>query len=404
MKRHSKRPTLLHDAGNLSIDDVARLMEEHSAVDLAMGSPSGSPPDAVRQAGVEAMHGGFDQYGDIRGIQPLREAIADYLRDRKGIAVNPDTEITVTSGAAEALTASLSSVISPGDEVITFEPFYEPYAPLVRMLRARLRTVRLYGPEWSLDERGLAGAFTNRTKAIIFNDPHNPTGKVFTAEELLVIARYCERFGVVCIADEVYEHFTYDGRRHVSIAELDGMRERTVLIGSLSKTYQASGWRIGFAAAPEHFSTLIRERHELFSGGAPTPLQVGAIRAFQMPDAFYLELRREYQRRRDYLGSTLSSLGFSHSVPAGSFYIFTDVSRLGEVDSEEFALRMMRQAGVACVPGRCFYSEPAFGRSLVRFCFAKEPATLEITSRTLSQWLGRGPSQQAMTNPNAQVN
>jgi aminotransferase len=284
---------------------------------------------------------------------------------------------------------ALGAVVHRGDEVVTFEPYYEQYAPMVRSLGARLRTVRLEGPVWELDPRLLANAFNQRTAALILNDPHNPTGKVFALQELQVLSGYCQLFDVVCIADEVYEHFTFDGRRHVSMIELEGMRERTVLISSLSKTYQAPGWRIGFAIAGGKLSSAIRERHELFSGGAPTPLQAAAVSAFRMPQSFYGQLRRDYQRRRDYLEAALSSLGFLHSTPSGGFYIFTELSGVGVKDSQDFVFRMMDQAGVAAVPGGCFYSDSNEGRSHVRFCFAKAEATLKAASQALSGWLGR---------------
>jgi aspartate/methionine/tyrosine aminotransferase len=392
MIRGIKPPEPLRGEGVTTIDDIVREMEKYSAIDVALGACQGELATAVKQAGMEAMSGDRHQYADSKGIQPLREAIADDLLRRKGLAVNPDTEITVTSGAIEGLTATVSAVVRPGDEVIVLEPYFEQYAAMVRLCGATLRPVRLEWPTLELDERRLAAAFNNRTAAVILNDPNNPTGKVFTTEELHTVARYCERFGAVCIADEVYQDFVYDGRRHVSIAKLDGMRERTVLVSSLSKTYQASGWRIGFAVAPERISIAIRARHELFSGGAPTPLQVAAIQAFRMPDAFYSDMRRDYQRRRDYLSDALSTLGFSHQTPPGGFYVFTDASGLGVADAEAFVIQMMKQAGVACVPGRCFYSDPGPGRTLVRFCFAKTSATLEAASRALSRWLGHEPA------------
>ncbi len=365
------------------IREMTRLAMEYDAINLAQGFPDFPAPEEIKRAAIEAIRADVNQYAITWGAASFREAIAEKVRWSLGLDVDPETEITVTCGATEAMIASLMAVLNPGDEVIIFEPFYENYGPDAILADARPRYVSLYPPEWRFDPDELRAAFTARTKAIVINTPNNPTGKVFTREELELIAALCQQWDVIAITDEIYEHILYDGAEHIAIATLEGMRERTITINSLSKTYSVTGWRIGYAIAPPELTAAIRKVHDFLTVGAPAPLQEAGAVALRLPRSYYEQLAAEYAARRDKLLGALKAAGFGVYVPRGAYYIMTDISRFGFEDDVAFAHYLVREIGVAVVPGSSFYENPGKGRQQVRFCFCKTEATLEAAAERL---------------------
>ncbi len=365
------------------IREMTRLAMEYDAINLAQGFPDFPAPEEIKRAAIEAIRADVNQYAITWGAASFREAIAEKVRWSLGLDVDPETEITVTCGATEAMIASLMAVLNPGDEVIIFEPFYENYGPDAILADARPRYVSLYPPEWRFDPDELRAAFTARTKAIVINTPNNPTGKVFTREELELIAALCQQWDVIAITDEIYEHILYDGAEHIAIATLEGMRERTITINSLSKTYSVTGWRIGYAIAPPELTAAIRKVHDFLTVGAPAPLQEAGAVALRLPRSYYEQLAAEYAARRDKLLGALKAAGFGVYVPRGAYYIMTDISRFGFEDDVAFAHYLVREIGVAVVPGSSFYENPGKGRQQVRFCFCKTEATLEVAAERL---------------------
>jgi len=365
------------------IREMTRLAMQYDAINLAQGFPDFPAPEEIKQAAIEAIRADINQYAITWGSASFREAIAEKVRWSLGLDVDPETEITVTCGSTEAMIASLMAVLNPGDEVIIFEPFYENYGPDAILADARPRYVSLYPPEWRFDPDELRAAFTARTKAIIINTPNNPTGKVFTREELELIAALCQQWDVIAITDEIYEHILYDGAEHIAIATLEGMRERTITINSLSKTYSVTGWRIGYAIAPPELTAAIRKVHDFLTVGAAAPLQEAGAVALRLPRSYYEQLAAEYAARRDKLLGALKAAGFGVYVPRGAYYIMTDISRFGFEDDVTFAHYLVREIGVAVVPGSSFYENPEKGRQQVRFCFCKTEATLEAARERL---------------------
>jgi aminotransferase len=291
--------------------------------------------------------------------------------------------------------ATLVGLVEPGDEVINFEPFYENYGPDAILSGAVPRYVTLHEPDWTFDPDDLAAAFSNRTKAIILNTPNNPTGKVFTREELDVIARLCQQWDVVAISDEIYEHILYDGCRHVPIATIDGMADRTVTINSLSKTYSVTGWRVGWTISPPSLTGAIRKVHDFLTVGAAAPLQQAGVAALGMPDGYYTDLAERYRRRRDMLLKILERRRFRCYTPRGAYYIMTDISGFGFPDDVAFARYLVQEVGVAAVPGSSFYNDAAAGRTKLRFCFCKRDETLAEADRRMAaiapQYLATAP-------------
>jgi aminotransferase len=371
------------------IREMTRLAQQHGAVNLSQGFPDFSAPAALKEAACEAIRADVNQYAVTWGARPLRDAIAADLARRYGLALEGDRHVTVCCGSTEAMIATLLATVDPGDEVIVFEPFYENYGPDAILSGATPRFVRLSRPsaaggDWTFDPDRLAAAFSNRTRAIIINTPNNPTGKVFTRDELEIIARLCQRWDVLAITDEIYEHIVYDGRAHVPMATLDGMAERTVTINSLSKTFSVTGWRVGWAVAPADVTGAIRKVHDFLTVGAAAPLQAAAAVALQSPLAYYRELAAAYQARRDRLMRILTTAGFACFEPRGAYYIMTDISGFGADDDVAFARYLVETIGVAGVPGSSFFREPASGRSMVRFTFCKRDETLTEAEARLS--------------------
>jgi aminotransferase len=367
------------------IREMTRLAHRHGAVNLSQGFPDFQAPAAIKQAAADAIHADINQYAVTWGAPALRQAIAADFNRRHGAAVDPDRHVTVCCGSTEAMMATMLAIIDPGDEVIVFEPFYENYGPDTILSGATPRYVTLREPDWSFDEAELAAAFNDRTRAIIINTPNNPTGKVFTAAELGTIASLCRQWDVIAVTDEIYEHILYDGTAHVPMAAIDGMAERTVTINSLSKTFSVTGWRVGWAIAPEDISGAIRKVHDFLTVGAAAPLQHAGAAALALPESYYQELAAGYQRRRDMLTAILERAGFRCFAPSGAYYIMTDISGFGFADDVTFARHLVTEIGVAAVPGSSFYRHASLGRAKLRFCFCKKDETLNAAAERLAK-------------------
>jgi aspartate/methionine/tyrosine aminotransferase len=373
------------------IREMTRLADAHGAVNLSQGFPDFPAPDAIKQAAAKAVLGDVNQYATTWGAKGLRDALVAKQQRFSGLAFDPDREVTVCCGATECMIATMMAVVDPGDEVIVFEPFYENYGPDAILSGATPRFVRLREPDWSFDPAELAAAFNERTRAIVVNTPNNPTGKVFSRAELETIATLCRTWDVLAVTDEIYEHIVHEGE-HVSMATLEGMRERTVTISGLSKTWSVTGWRIGWCLAPPAISGAIRKVHDFLTVGAPAPLQEAARVALEMPDAYYAELESGYRARRDYLCPALAEAGFGVFRPAGAYYVMTDLSAFGFDDDVAFARFLVQEIGVAGVPGSSFHSDPATGRQRLRFHFARRRETLEAAVERLQSLRSRLPA------------
>lgn len=370
---------------------MTRLFLAHQAkadaglgVNLAQGFPDFAAPEKMKEAAVEAIYRDINQYSVTWGAPSLRRAISEKTSRFYGVVPDPEREITVTCGATEAMIAALMALVDPGDEVIVFEPFYENYGPDAILVGATPIYVTLREPDWSFDPAELAAAFNNKTRAIIINTPNNPTGKVFNVAELTQIADLCIKWNVAAVTDEIYEHLVYTGE-HLRIADLPGMSERTVTISGLSKTYSATGWRIGWLIAPPEVTQAIRKVHDFLTVGAPAPLQEGAANALAFPDYYYRELLQRYRTKRDILIGVLNEVGLTVYSPDGAYYIMTDIAALGWTDDVVFARALIDQLGIATVPGSSFYRNPALGKSKIRFCFCKRKETLELAGNLLKR-------------------
>ena len=374
------------------IREMTRQAMQYDAVNLAQGFPDFSAPAEVKRAAQEAIAADVNQYAITWGAKSLRNAIARQMQVWQGIEVDPEKEIVVCCGSTEAMIATLLAVCNKGDEVVVFEPFYENYGPDSILSGAKPRFVSLRPPqaahgEWTFDEQELREAFqpkigqhqtaTHNTKAIILNTPNNPTGKVFSRKELELIRDLCVEYNVLAITDEIYEHILYDGSEHISLASLDGMRDRTITINGLSKSYSVTGWRVGWAVAPPAITNAIRKVHDFLTVGAPAPLQEAGAAALSLPESYYRELADRYCTRRDHLIPALEKAGFLCYRPRGAYYVMTDISAFGFANDVEFA--------IACVPGSSFYKHPKDGSQQVRFAFCKKPETLDEAARRLQK-------------------
>ncbi len=365
------------------IREMTRLAAEHDAINLGQGYPDFPAPEEVKEAARRAIAEDHNQYPITWGDPTFRRAIAAKYEADYGMTVDPETEICVTCGSTEAMAASFLGILDEGDEVVVFEPFYESYNPDAILSGATARYVTLYPPDWRFDPDQLSEAFGPRTRAIVVNSPHNPTGKVFTAEELAVIAELCREHDAIAITDEIYEHITYEDREHVPIATLPGMRERTVTISALSKTYSVTGWRVGWAVAPPPLMAGIRSTHDFLTVAAAAPLQLAGIAALGLPGEYYEQIRKEYAERRDLMLEVLAAAGFTADPPEGAYYVMADVSSLGFDDDVVAARHLVEDVGVATVPGSSFFSRPELGRHLLRFAFCKKLETLEAAGERL---------------------
>ncbi len=366
------------------IREMTRLAIRHEAINLSQGFPDFDPPREVIDAAHRALDSGMNQYGVTWGNPPLRQAIAAKMQNRYGLVFDPDKHITVTCGVTEAISVALMSLVSPGDEVIIIEPFHEGYLPEVIFAGGTPRFVALEGPDFALEPDRLRSAFNEKTRAIILNTPHNPTGRVFTRTELEAVAELCRRFDVIAITDEIYEDIIYDGRQHTPLATLDGMAERTITINGFGKTFAMTGWRLGYACAPDPLSTAFRTIHDFTTICAPVPLQAACVTALELPDSYYVQLRRDYTLRREKIMTVLEDLDFTAHVPEGAYYALADFSAW-KFDGDDYAFARMlpERYGVAIVPGSSFYATPGLGKNMVRFAFAKKIETLEAAAARL---------------------
>jgi aspartate/methionine/tyrosine aminotransferase len=370
------------------IREMTRQAMLHGAVNLAQGFPDFPAPAEIKRAAQEAIAADVNQYAITWGAKSLRNAIARQMQEWQGIAVDPETQATVCCGSTEAMISTLLAVCNKGDEVVIFEPFYENYGPDSVLSGAKPVFVKLRPPstadgEWTFDEHELRAAFHHQTKAIILNTPNNPTGKVFTRAELELIRDLCVEFNVLAITDEIYEHILYDGSQHISMARLEGMNERTVTINGLSKSYSVTGWRVGWAVAPPAITNAIRKVHDFLTVGAPAPLQEAGAVALGLPRAYYENLAKGYCARRDRLMPALAEAGFRCFRPRGAYYVMTDISEFGFADDVAFTKYLVKDIGVAAVPGSSFYNDPRDGARQVRFAFCKRDETLDEAGRRL---------------------
>lgn len=366
------------------IRDMTRQANAHGAINLSQGFPDFPAPERIKQAASEALFADVNQYAITWGAKRFRDAIAEKTAWYLGFEVDPERELTVTCGSTEGMIATMLAIIDPGDEVVIFEPYYENYGPDVILSGATPCFVPLTAPDWNFDADELRAAFSERTKAIILCNPGNPTGHVFTQTQLETIAALCQEFDVVAVTDEIYEHILYDGAEHLSIANVPGMRERTVTINSLSKTYSVTGWRVGYVIAPPDLTSAIRKVHDFLTVGAAAPLQEAGAVALGFGRDYYEKLQTDYTHRRDLLLPALEEAGFRCFRPRGAYYIMTDISSFGFADDVTFARHLVSEVGVAVVPGSSFYSRPELGRSQVRFCFCKRDETLNAAAERLA--------------------
>jgi aspartate/methionine/tyrosine aminotransferase len=370
------------------IREMTRLNNLHGGINLAQGFPDFPAPSEIKEAAVAAIRADVNQYAITWGAPRLREALARKYQTAYGMSVDPDTMLTITCGATEAMVASLLAIVDPGEEVIVLEPFYENYGPDAALCGGRPVFVSLRPPAFTFDPAELAAAFSPRTKAIIVNTPNNPTGRVFSRTELDAIAALCQEHDVVAVTDEIYEHIRYEGE-HIPIATLPGMAERTVTISGFSKTFSVTGWRIGTIVAAPELTNAIRKVHDFLTVGAPAPLQEAAAAALSLGDAYYRSLAAEYRARRDLLYEALTSADFRPMLPQGAYYMLCDIGHFGFDDDVAFAHWLVRDVGVAGVPGSSFFSRPELGRHLIRFTFAKRHETLREAAARVRVAAGR---------------
>src|SRR3954467_3006159 len=371
------------------IREMTREAMKHGAVNLSQGFPDFPAPEDVKRAASEAITDDVNQYAITWGSKDFRNAIAQKSKWYLGLDVDPETELTVTCGSTEGMIASMMATVDPGEEVVLFEPFYENYAPDAILSDAKPRYVPLRAPDWTFDKDELRAAFNEKTKAIIVCNPNNPTGKVFTRAEMEFIAALCREWDALCFTDEIYEHILYprEGAEiaHISMAQIDGMRDRTVIVNSMSKTYSVTGWRVGYCIAPPEITNAIRKVHDFLTVGAAAPLQAAGAYALSLPESYYRKLQADYTVRRDLLLPALERAGFRTFRPDGAYYIMTDISHFGFETDVEFTRHLIRDIGVACVPGSSFYSRPELGAQQVRFCFCKKDETLLAAAERLQK-------------------
>ena len=383
------------------IREMSREAAKYGAVNLGQGFPDWPAPADIKQKAKDAIDDDHNQYAITWGVKSFRDAIAEKTKWFLGMEIDPESEITVTCGSTEGMIAAAMATIDPGEEAVIFDPYYENYMPDTIISGARPRFVPLYRNDdgFYFDRDELRAAFNEKTKAIIICNPNNPTGKVFTREEMEFIAGMCKEFDALCFTDEIYEHIIYDAEvpgdehgktnndlpsgRHICMATLDGMRERTVVVNSLSKTYSVTGWRVGYCIAPPEITHAIRKVHDFLTVGAANPLQHAGAYALSLPPSYYENLRREYQRKRDYIEPVLREAGFKCDSPDGAYYVMADIANFGFANDIEFTKHLIREIGVAVVPGSSFYENREMGSQMVRFCFCKLDETLEAAAERL---------------------
>ncbi len=368
------------------IREMTRLCQTSGAINLAQGFPDFDPPVAMRRAAAQAVRQGYNQYSTTHGSIRLRQAIAQKVRTYNHIPCNAEDNITVTCGTTEGMIAALLALLNRGDEVVIPEPFYENYGPDSILSGAKCRYVELDEPSFRIDEENLKQAFSRKTKAVIVNTPHNPTGRVLTRQELELIRDLCRDYDAFAITDEIYEHIIYADRRHVSIASLDGMSNRTITISGFSKTYSATGWRVGYIVAPKKLTGEIRKVHDFLTVCAPTPLQEACIAALKLPSSYYENLRKLYNTSRSLLLQALEEASFTCTSPEGAYYVWTDIRHTGFRDDRILARHLVSRVGVGSVPGSSFYHRPSRGRLNLRFSFSKKPETIRKAAARLAKF------------------
>jgi aminotransferase len=364
------------------IREMTRIANQHEAINLAQGFPDFPMPAPMKDAACAAIHGDINQYAITWGAPALRLAIAEKYHRWYGLEIDPETEITVTCGATEAMAAVFLALVNPGDEVVILEPFYENYGPDAILAGAKPVYVPFEGHNWRLDPDRLRAAFGPRTRAIVVNSPHNPTGRVLSRDELKLIGELCEEHDAWAITDEIYEHIRY-GREHHALMAVSGARDRTITISGLSKTFSCTGWRLGYAIAPREASLAIRKVHDFLTVGAPAPLQAAGAVAMSFDADYYNRMALDYRERRELLCGALKRARFRFSVPEGAYYVLADFSQLSGLPDDEFARWLVRNVGVATVPGSSFYHDRALGKKFVRFAFCKRHSTLEAAAERL---------------------
>lgn len=367
------------------IRDMSRVAMQHGAINLGQGFPDFDPPREIMEAAKKAIDDGYNQYAVTWGAPALREAIAEKMHSSNRIDAHPDRNIVVTCGATEAMMASLLSIVDPGDEVIIFEPFYENFGPDALVSGAKAKFVPLHEPEFQPDLEALQEAFSEKTKAVIVNTPGNPTGRIFTDHTLKAIADLCTDHDAMAVTDEIYEHMVYDGLKHISIATLGDMHERTITICGFSKTYSVTGWRLAYTVAPKEITDAIKRVHDFLTVGAAHPMQIAGVAALGLPDSYYTWLRDEYTAKRDILLGALEKAGFRCYRPNAAYYIMTDISGFGFDDDTEFAMWLTKEVGVTPVPGSSFYHHKEKGKQMVRFAFPKKEETLRAAAERLEK-------------------
>lgn len=364
---------------------ISRLAMQHGAVNLGQGFPNFDGPDFVKLAGVRAIEQGFGQYARMPGLMEACKAIAARFRADSGLEVDPETEVTVTSGCTEAIAATMLGLVNPGDEVVLVEPFYDSYAATVAMAGGVVRPIRLQAPDFRFPVAELEAAVGPRTRLILVNTPHNPTGRVLDESELAAIAAVARRHDCLVVSDEVYEKIWFD-RPHRTIAALPGMRERTIVLSSLGKTFSLTGWKVGWAIAPPHLSAGIRAAHQFLTFCTATPLQRAAVDALAAPEGYYDALRAEYRERREALLAALRGAGFDPYVPEGSYFVLADHTRFGFDDDMAFSRHLIEKVGVAAIPCSAFYARKEGARALTRFAFCKTLDTIRQAGERLTAW------------------
>ena len=388
------------------IREMSREAAKYNAVNLGQGFPDFAAPEDIKQKAMEAIADDHNQYAITWGVKSFRDAIAEKTKWFLGLDINPETEITVTCGSTEGMIAGMLATVDKGEEVVVFEPYYENYAPDAILSDAKPRYVPLYEGEngWYFEKDELKNAFNENTKAIIICNPNNPTGKVFSMEEMEFIADLCQEFDALAFTDEIYEHIVYDlgfdkkeeknneqlttnneQPKHISMAQIGGMRERTVVVNSMSKTYSVTGWRVGYCIAPEDITGAIRKVHDFLTVGAANPLQHAGAYALSLPKSYYDDLQKEYQQKRDFIVPVLQNAGFKCSSPEGAYYVMCDISNFGFENDIDFTKFLIQEIGVAVVPGSSFYDDKQMGSQKVRFCFCKKDATLEAAAERLEK-------------------
>jgi N-succinyldiaminopimelate aminotransferase len=381
------RPALssrLQGFGTTIFAEMSALAARTGAINLGQGFPDTDGPEEIREAAVAAMRAGVNQYPPGPGIPELRHAIAGHQRRFRGIELDPDGEVLVTTGATEAIAASLLALCEPGDEVVTFEPYYDSYAACIAMAGATRRVVTLRPPDLAVDPEQLAAAFSDRTRLVLLNTPHNPTGKVFDRAELELIAGHCRDRDLLAITDEVYEHLVFDGRTHVPLATLPGMAERTLTISSAGKTFSFTGWKIGWATGPRELVAAVQTAKQFLTYVSGAPFQPAVAIALGMDDAYFEGFRTAMQAKRDRLCAGLKAAGLAVFEPAGTYFVTADIRPLGFSDGHAFCLELPERAGVVAVPTGVFYDDAEVGRPLVRFAFCKRDDVIDAAAARLA--------------------